>query len=118
MKKRIACFALAILLVAVIPLSAKAVTPRAPGILPGLSFSGTTATCSLFVSANANDNIHAVIKLWQGSRSIVTWNASGTEYLDFVNTYGVSRNTTYKLTADVTINGTSYPQVSVSRTCN
>ena len=118
MKKRIVCFALAILLVAVIPLSAKAVTPRAPAILPGLSFSGTTATCSLFVSSNTNDNIRAVIKLWQGSRAIVTWNVSGREYLDFVNTYSVSRNTTYKLTADVTINGESYPQVSVSRTCN
>lgn len=118
MKKRIICFTLVLLLIAVIPLSANAVTPRAPAILPGLSFSGTTATCSLFVSANSNDNIHAVIKLWQGSRSLVTWNVSGREYLDFVNTYSVNRNTTYKLTADVTINGESYPQVSVSRTCN
>ena len=118
MKKRLLAFFLAIVLISVIPVSVQAITPRAPAILPGLSFSGTTATCSLFVSANSNDNITAVVKLWHGSRSLATWNVSGQESLNFINTYPVSRNATYKLTADVTINGTTHPQVSVSKTNN
>lgn len=116
MKKHIFAFFLALVFASAIPLSAQAVTPRAPAIQPGLSFNGTTATCSLFVSANSNDNITAVVKLWHGSRTLTTWNIRGQESINFIDTYSVSRNTTYKLTADVTINGTTYPQVSVSRT--
>lgn len=120
MKKYI-CAILAFILVlsAILPVSAAAATPRVMSIIPGLSFSGTTAYCELQVNTDSLDNdIYATIKLWNGSKCVAIWGTSGKGYLSYSATRTVSKNTTYTLTADVTINGVAEPQVSITRTCN
>lgn len=115
MKKFTALTLVLILLLSIVPLSAFAATPRTAMIYPTLSFSGTTATCSLIVTADPGDNISAVVKLWRGGSCLATWNASGTRTLSFSRTATVSKSQTYTLTADVTINGVSQPQASTTR---
>lgn len=57
---------------------------RAAAVVPRISFNGTTASCTVFVAADRpTDDIEAVIKLWQGSKCIETWEASS-----IVNTTG------------------------------
>lgn len=118
MKKIIALCIVVVIMISLVPISASAVTPRAYSILPGLTFNGTTATCSLTVYANANDSIDAVIKLWQGSTCLKTWTEEDIQSMIFVDTATVSRYVTYKLTVDVSINGIAQPQHSVTRTNN
>lgn len=115
MKKAIISLALVVVLVLMIPLSVNAAMPKATAIVPGLSFNGTTAICTLTVSADATDSIYATIKLWNGSTCLKTWYRSATEVLTFRDTASVSINGTYTLTADVSINGSAQPQASVTR---
>lgn len=118
MKKTLIIAVVVILVISMVPLQAFAATPKTTGILPGLTFNGTTATCSLMVSAEAGDEISAVITLKRGSTNVKTWTASGVRTLSFADTVSVSRNTTYTLTADVSINGIAQPQGTVTRTNN
>ena len=118
MKKAFTKVLVVALLLAVIPLAAKAATPRATGIFPGLSFNGTTATCTLTVSADATDSISAEVKLWRGGSCLKTWYTSGSGLLTFSRTATVSRNTTYTVTADVTINGVAQQPASITKTNN
>lgn len=115
MKKGTIALLLVVLLTLMIPLSANATTPRATAIVPGLSFSGSTATCTLTVSADSSDSIYATIRLWRGSTCLKTWYKSATELLTFRDTVVVSQSNTYTLTADVSINGNAQPQSSVTR---
>lgn len=117
MKKRITVMLLAFVLLLSIP--AYALESRGNPIAMELSFDDTTANCAVVVSsANANFEITATVKLYRGNTCIKTWNASDSGYLDFSETYTVTKGYTYKLTADVTINGTTYPTVSTSRACS
>lgn len=118
MKKTLIPIILVLVLIGTIPLSVSAVEPKATAIIPGLSFNGTTAICTLTVSADSTDSIYATIKLWNGNTCVKTWYKSATEILSFRDTTTVSRNTTYTLTADVLINNVSQPQASTSRTCS
>ena len=69
---------------------------RAAAVVPRISFNGTTASCTVFVAADRpTDDIEAVIKLWQGSKCIET----------------------YQLTVDVTLEGKVQPRFSVEGTC-
>ena len=86
--------------------------------MPDISFSGTTANCSVTVVGNQiSDKLTATIKLWQGTTCLETWTTSGTGYIFWDDTATVSKNNTYKLTVDVTINGVTKPQVYVEGTC-
>ena len=101
----------------VIPVAANAATPRILSIVPGLSFSGTTAYCELTVIGDyATDKYSATVKLWKGNSCIKTWTCSGTGYIDFSKTYTVELNTDYSLSADVTVNGITKPRVTIHRT--
>ena len=118
MKRRIAVLLIGLLIFTSLPISAMANSSRVLAIVPGLSFVGTRARCSLSVTGNnLTDEIEAVIKLWNGSTCLYTWNASGTGYLGFSDTLGVVRNREYKLTVDVVINGVAKPRVSISKKC-
>lgn len=115
--KKIALF-LAIVIILTIPVTAYAAEQRMLSIYPGLSFSGTTAECSVVVTGNyATDDIDVVIKLWRGSTCLRTWYASGEGYVFWDDTATVTKGTTYKLTADVTINNVTKPTVFISGTC-
>lgn len=91
---------------------------RVAAVVPRISFNGTTASCTVFVAADRpTDDIEAVIKLWQGSKCIETWEASSVGDLAFSGTATVSRGKTYQLTVDVTLEGKAQPRFSVEGTC-
>lgn len=65
---------------------------RAAAVVPRISFNGTTASCTVFVAADRpTDDIEAVIKLWQGSKCIETWEASSVGDLAFSGTAAATR---------------------------
>lgn len=115
MKKRLTAFLmLAVLLLTV---SAGAISARTPQINPILSFSGTQATCSLRIyGENGDENISATIKLMKGTTCLKTWSASGVGNLNFKETASAPKGSTYTLTADVTVDGKTYPTASTSKT--
>lgn len=94
------------------------ISPFVLNIFPSISFDGTTAKCSaIIIGDNMSDSISATLKLWQGNSCIATWYASGNGYMQVSKSKSVTRGITYKLTVDVTINGTLKPTVSVLGTC-
>ena len=110
---------LAIIIVLATPLSVYAADQRIIGIMPELSFNGTTANCSVrVIGNNTSEHIEVTIKLWRGSSCLETWTAEGYGYVFWGDTATVTKNKTYTLTADVTINGTSQPRASTSGTCD
>lgn len=110
-------FAVLLLLALVFPVSAQA-AQRYRRVSPNITFSSTTATCSVSVRGNsAKDSISLTAKLYQGNECIATWTDSGTGNLNFSKTKSVQSGKTYKLTADVTINGTALGTTSATGTC-
>ena len=103
----------------VLPVTANASThPRSITIIPTLGFKGETAQCSVTVMANSyNDNVIAVIKLWDGGFCIATWTATGSGYLNMNRTVEVNKGTEYIMTVAVTINGVQQDTVSTYGTC-
>lgn len=117
MKKR--TLALILVIVMLLSMTVIAVDARSKSISPRLTFSGKTANCGLdVVGDTTSDTISATIKLCRGTEVLETWYESGSGYIFFSDTYTVDKTGTYKLTADVTINGTTYPTVSHSATCS
>lgn len=116
MKKRIVV--LSIVLMLLISVTAQAVAaPRAYGT-PSLTFSGTTASCSVKVTGkNANDSISVTMKLWDGSECIHTWTGSGTVLVSLSKTATVTKGHSYTLTVDAVIAGVSQPRTSAYGTC-
>lgn len=115
MKKTL--FAAFFLLMLVFPFSAQA-TQRSAMVKPNITFSGTTATCSVSVIGNsAKDSISLTVKLYSGNACIATWTDSGSGNLNFSRTKTVQKGSTYKLTADVSINGTALSTASTTGTC-
>ena len=116
MKKRTLIFVLLAVILVSIP--AGSANARSVRCVPSLSFEGTTAVCSIFVKANsASDKIELEMKLWEGTKCIKTWNGEGTSSMTFEKSKTVTKGKTYKLTVDVTINGTEIPTASASGTC-
>lgn len=104
------------LLLFILPVTANAATTRYVNIRPGIDFDGTVATCTVSVTGNSmKDEIEIVVKLYKGSNCIATWSESGTGYLNFLKNKTVSKGTEYTLTAEVEINGTMQPPVSITK---
>ena len=119
MKKRILIFLIVVSLCASMPINAFANSPRGIAIIPNLTFSGTTANCSVnVIGNNSTDEIEAEIKLWDGTQCLKTWTVSAMGYLVFGDTYSVSRNREYTLTVTVEINDIQQGSHSVSRRCD
>lgn len=117
MKKRV--FIPLILLVVMLLTVLVQAAPRILSINPSISFEGTTAECSVSVVADKmTDSIMATLILWDGSKVVDSWTASGTGYLLFSDSAQVTKGKTYKLTVDVVIKGIAKPRVSVEGTCN
>lgn len=115
--KKIACL-LAAFLVLTIPIYANAASLRVTHVAPTLSFSGTTATCAVkIVAEDSAYPISATVKLWQGNDCIATWYPSGTGSLNFSGTKTVTSGLQYTLTVDATVNGSTIPTRSITRTC-
>lgn len=113
MKKRLLIISL--LLAMMLTISAQAVQPRA-SIVPGLTFTGTTANCSVTVISNS-DQIHVELSLWNGSTKVDSWEASGTTYVSIKETCPVVDGQTYTLKVNGSINDVTFDEESVTRTC-
>ena len=108
---------LVIILVISMPMSVLA-APRILGINPSLGFTGTTAECEVMVSGNTtSDYIEVTMKLMRGSYCEASWNATGYGYVYMYKEDTVTRNRTYTLVVEVTMNGVASSPVSVSATC-
>ena len=116
MKKRLIVF----LLVAVMLLSVTVhAAPRAANMLPALTFDGTTAICEVkVIGENMSDEIEVTLTLWRGNFMMETWSAEGTGYLQMSESVVVTSGYTYRLEADVTINGAVLDTLTVSKKCN
>ena len=99
--------------------SVKASSESYARIIPGLSFSGTTATCSLKVFAeHTTDSIVATVTLKHGSSTVKQWsNLTDDGILDFSDTASVLHGETYTMQVTLTINGSPYPVADVTKTC-
>lgn len=91
---------------------------RIGGVIPSLSFDGTTATCEATIRGNKfDDEICAVMNLWQGSYCVETWEKSETTLLVFDCKASVEAGKYYTLTLEYSINGKAYPEISTSKFC-
>lgn len=115
---RKASILLALLLLVAVFTTAQASPARISPAYPSLSFAGTTANCSVSIRADgSNDSISATIQLWQGSSCVATWYASGVGSLTHSASKAVTSGLQYTLTVDATVNGSSIPRVSTTKTC-
>lgn len=115
MRKRILIFALLAAMLLAVPVAA---TSRTVPIRPSITFSGTKATCKVQVIAESvNDSITADITLYEGSRCIESWTATGTGSLTFTDTVTVISGKTYTLSADVVSGGAAMDTAQISKTC-
>ena len=118
LKKKAIPFLLFLVLLFAQPVYAEAASPRTATIWPSMAFNGTTAQCSVSVTADHfTDGIEIVVKLWRNGQCIKTWEDSGTGYLIFDRTTTVTKGCTYTMTVDATLDGVVQPTVSVAGTC-
>lgn len=86
--------------------------------IPSLSFTGTTANCSCYVSEDSNhDYVVVTMKLQLGNTVIRQWSRAGAGSVSMSETVTVTKGQTYTLALDIMVNGTSRPQYSVTKTC-
>ena len=117
MKRRVLCVLLIVALL--IPAAAQAVTPRAPRAYPDIIFNGTTATCMAEISAvNPTDRITATMILYNGTRQVDRWVASGTGELSFSFPATVESGVTYRLLVRYSINGVQQTAKETQETCS
>lgn len=76
MKMRI--FSLTALVLLMLSVTAQALEPQATGGNPVLTFSGTTAQCSITCTGNkSTDQVEAKLTLYQGGAYVDSWDGSG-----------------------------------------
>lgn len=116
MKRRIMSFAAVLVLMVAMCASALAIEPRATQINPSLTFTGTTANCSVVI-VSPGDDIDATLELWRGNTLVGSWPGEGTSYVSISGTCGVSKGVTYTLKVSGTIDDISINHAGISRTC-
>lgn len=113
--KRVMCILVLVATIFAIP--AYAASPRTIDVYPSLSFNGTTATCTATIMGErTTDRIAASMELRQGGTLIDDWSASGSGILKLDKTTTVTKNKTYTLTVEYTVNGVAQTPVSISGT--
>ena len=87
--------------------------------IPDLTFSGTTATCSLDVLAgNVTDSIVATVILKRGNSIVKQWqNLTDVGDLYFSDTASVVHGYTYTLHVTLSINEVTYNVADITKTC-
>lgn len=117
MKKRICMMVVAFMMVLSIPVEAAVL--RTIYKTADLSFTGTTANCTLFVNCEkSKDKVSAEVDLVHNGTSLQHWSPSGTGSLALSETVAVEKGKTYTLVAVITVNGEKQHPVSISKTCN
>lgn len=105
-----------ILLVGFFSMPVFAAEARATSVVPSLSFTGTTANCSVSVSA-IGKNISMTMQLCQGTVVLKTWTGSGTSYLCLSEEYSVERGNTYTLKVSGTVGGEAVSSAPITAKC-
>lgn len=116
MKKRLwlAIAAITIMLT----ISAQALEPRTISAIPSLSFSGTTAYCSVICKGmSASDKIDVTLTLYQGKTALNSWSGSGTGRVDVYGEHEAISGKSYELVASYSVDGKLQPSVSTTNTC-
>lgn len=92
--RKILAMMTALAIVMVMSSTVKASTDSIADVFPGLSFSGTTATCSLNVFAeHTSDQIIATVTLKRGNTTVKQWsNLSSNGYMMFSDTANARTN--------------------------
>lgn len=114
--KKVALF-MAIILVISMPLTVSA-TPWALNIRPNISFEGTTATCYVMVVGNnTSEHIEVTMKLMYGNSLVASWSDDGYGYVRLQENATVTKDRTYTLVVEVTVNNVAQQPVSINGTC-
>ena len=116
MKKRvISIVAVIVALAAVFTFVAAA---RAASARPTLTFTGTTANCSVTCTGNdSSDTIKVSMTLRENGTPVAGWNGSGTDYVTLAKTYAAKSGATYTLVVNYSINGVAQAATSTTKTC-
>lgn len=118
MRKKVFSFVAAVALLLAMCISVAAVEPRAIGTTPSLTFSGTTANCSVIVNGESGDEIEAVLSLYRGSTLIDSWPGEGTTAIYISGSAsGLTKGVTYTLRVSGTVGGVAISGTPVSATC-
>ena len=106
------------LVMMVLTMSAQAMDTFAVKDNISLSFDGTTATCSANCKGSkASDEVEATLTLVSGGKTVASWNASGSYSVSISECCEVDQGKTYTLKLNYSINGTTKPEKSVTKTC-
>lgn len=84
--------------------------------MPTLSFTGTTANCSVDVYA-LGQQITVVLELRDEDGVVATWRESGEDYVSINRQASVVSGETYTLEASGTIGGVAFDKALTSKTC-
>lgn len=99
-------------------ISVQAAQMRAITSTPRLTFSGTTATCSVDCkSGNSSDKVSATLTLYQGSTYVESWSDSGKGRVVISESCSVTKGKDYKLVLSYSVNGKAQSSVTVTRKC-
>ena len=111
MKKRV--ISLALLAVMVLSLTAQAATLTLRGT-PKLSISGTTATCSVTVRSDSDDELKITLALWCGESIVNSWTETGVGEVTISETCKVVTGNRYDLVMMPVVNGEALEPVTVT----
>lgn len=116
MKKRIGAILLATVILSSLIISAAAAQVRTIDSLPVLTFDGTTANCSVSITALGKP-ITATLELWHGSTRVAKWSDSATSRLIISGECSVSKGETYTLKVSGSVDGNAFMGTPVSKKC-
>ena len=93
------------------------IAEAAGSITPSLSFSGSTASCSVTIK-KLGKQISATMELWHGTTKVDSWSGTGISSLTINETHsGCVSGWTYTLKINGTIGGVAFSEVTVAATC-
>ena len=115
MKKRLYMIMAAVILLASLSFGTEAATMV--NVSPELSFSGSTANCSVRAS-KIGKTITLTMELWHGTTLVDSWSGSGTNSLTLSENHsGCVSGWTYTLKINGTIGGVAFSEITVTATC-
>lgn len=114
MRKRIV--ALTLIFMLLLSLTSFAAGPSRNITIPSLSFSGTTANCSVSVR-DPGSSITVTLTLYRGWSTIASWSGSGENSVRVSGSAAVKDGLEYRLVATGTINGVPFTSAEIVGVC-
>lgn len=116
MKKRMRAILLATVILSSLVISAAAAQARTIDAVPVLTFDGTTANCSVSITA-LGKSITATLELWRSDTLMDSWSDSATSRLIIDEDCKVTPGQTYTLKVNGTIGGVPFTGTPITGTC-